>query len=156
MIKVRDIMTTNPITVAPETEILQATKIILEKDINGLPVLDGEKLVGIICQSDLIVEQKKFPIPSLFTLLDGIFPLTSMKHIEKETKKIAAATVAQAMTTNPLTIQPEMTIEEVATIMVNKKFHTLPVVEGGKLVGVVGKKDILETLISNKKKKRTA
>jgi CBS domain-containing protein len=156
MIKVRDIMTTNPITVAPETEILQATKIILEKDINGLPVLDGEKLVGIICQSDLIVQQKKFPIPSLFTLLDGIFPLTSMKHIEKETKKIAATTVAQAMTTDPLTIEPEMTIEEVATIMVNKKFHTLPVVEGGKLVGVVGKKDILETLISNKKKKRTA
>jgi CBS domain-containing protein len=156
MIKVRDIMTTNPITVAPETEILQATKIILEKDINGLPVLDGKKLVGIICQSDLIVQQKKFPIPSLFTLLDGIFPLTSMKHIEKETKKIAATTVAQAMTTDPLTIEPEMTIEEVATIMVNKKFHTLPVVEGGKLVGVVGKKDILETLILNKKKKRTA
>jgi len=59
------------------------------------------------------------------------------------------------MTTDPLTIEPEMTIEEVATIMVNKKFHTLPVVEGGKLVGVVGKKDILETLILNKRK-RTA
>ncbi len=156
MIKVKDIMTTNPITVTPETEILQATKIILEKDINGLPVLDGEKLVGIICQSDLIAQQKKFPIPSLFTLLDGIFPLTSMKHIEKETKKIAATTVAQAMTANPLTIEPEMIIEEVATIMVNKKFHTLPVVEKGKLIGIIGKKDILETLMSNKKKKRTA
>jgi len=154
MIKVKDIMTTNPITVTPETEILQATKIILEKDINGLPVLDGEKLVGIICQSDLIVQQKKFPIPSLFTLLDGIFPLTSMKHIENETKKIAATTVAQAMTKDPLTIEPEMTIEEVATIMVNKKFHTLPVVEKGKLIGIIGKKDILETLMSNKKKKR--
>ena len=149
MLKVKDIMTSNPITVTLETEIVQATKIILEKDINGVPVLDGDKLVGILCQSDLIEQQKKFPIPSLFTLLDGIFPLTSMKRLEKETKKIAATTVAQAMTTDPFTIQPEMSIEEVATIMVNKNFHTLPVVDKGNLIGIVGKKDILETLMPN-------
>ena len=149
MLKVKDIMTSNPITVTLETEIVQATKIILEKGINGVPVLDGGKLVGILCQSDLIAQQKKFPVPSLFTLLDGIFPLTSMKHLEKETKKIAATTVAQAMTTDPFTIQPEMSIEEVATIMVNKNFHTLPVVDKGNLIGIVGKKDILETLMPN-------
>ena len=149
MLKVKDIMTNNPITVTLETEIVQATKIILEKGINGVPVLDGEKLVGILCQSDLIAQQKKFPVPSLFTLLDGIFPLTSMKHLEKETKKIAATTVAQAMTADPFTIQPEMSIEEVATIMVNKNFHTLPVVDKGNLIGIVGKKDILETLMPN-------
>ena len=149
MLKVKDIMTSNPITVTLETEIVQATKIILEKGINGVPVLDGDKLVGILCQSDLIVQQKKFPVPSLFTLLDGIFPLTSMKHLEKETKKIAATTVAQAMTTDPFTIQPEMSIEEVATIMVNKNFHTLPVVDKGNLIGILGKKDILETLMPN-------
>ena len=149
MLKVKDIMTNNPITVTPDTEIVQATKIILENDINGVPVIKEDKLVGILCQSDLIAQQKKFPIPSLFTLLDGIFPLTSMKHLEKETKKIAATTVSQAMTTDLFTIQPEMSIEEVATIMVNKNFHTLPVVDKGKLVGIVGKKDILETLMPN-------
>ena len=58
-------------------------------------------------------------------------------------------TVAQAMTTDPFTIQPEMSIEEVATIMVNKNFHTLPVVDKGNLIGIVGKKDILETLMPN-------
>ena len=153
MLSVKDIMTRDLITVTPEMDIAQATKIILEKDINGVPVLDGDKLVGILCQSDLIVQQKKFPIPSIFTLLDGIFPLTSMKRLEKETKKIAATTVAQAMSSDPFTIEPGMSIEEVATIMVNKNFHTLPVLDKEKLVGIVGKKGILETLISRSEEK---
>ena len=153
MLSVKDIMTRGLIIVTPEMDIAQATKIILEKDINGVPVLDGDKLVGILCQSDLIAQQKKFPIPSLFTLLDGIFPLTSMKRLEKETKKIAATTVAQAMSSDPFTVEPEMSIEDVATVMVNKNFHTLPVLDKEKLVGIVGKKDILETLISRPEKK---
>lgn len=153
MLSVKDIMTRDLIIVTPDMDIAQATKIILEKDINGVPVLDGDKLVGILCQSDLIVQQKKFPIPSIFTLLDGIFPLTSMKSFEKETKKIAATTVAQAMSLDPFTVEPDISIEEVATIMVNKNFHTLPVLDKGKLVGIVGKKDILETLISKSEEK---
>ena len=148
MLRVKDIMTRDLITVTPEMDVARATKIILEKGINGVPVVDGDKLVGILCQSDLIAQQKKFPVPSLFTLLDGIFPLTSMKHIEKETNKIAATTVAQAMTSDPFTVEPDMSIEDVATVMVNKNFHTLPVLGKGKLVGIVGKKDILKTLIS--------
>ncbi len=153
MLSVKDIMTRDLITITPEMDIAQATKIILEKDINGVPVLDGDKLVGILCQSDLIAQQKKFPIPSIFTLLDGIFPLTSMKRLEKETKKIAATTVAQAMSSDPFAVEPDMSIEEVATIMVNKNFHTLPVLDKEKLVGIVGKKDILETLISRSEEK---
>ena len=153
MLSVKDIMTRDLITVTPEMDIAQATKIILEKDINGVPVLDGDKLVGILCQSDLIAQQKKFPIPSIFTLLDGIFPLTSMKRLEKETKKIAATTVAQAMSSDPFAVEPDMSIEEVATIMVNKNYHTLPVLDKEKLVGIVGKKDILETLISRSEEK---
>ena len=153
MLIVKDIMTRDLITITPEMDIAQATKIILEKDINGVPVLDGDKLVGILCQSDLIAQQKKFPIPSIFTLLDGIFPLTSMKRLEKETKKIAATTVAQAMSSDPFAVEPDMSIEEVANIMVNKNFHTLPVLDKEKLVGIVGKKDILETLISQSEEK---
>ena len=151
MLKVKDIMTKDLITVSPEMEITHAAKLLLEKRISGVPVVDGEgKMVGILCQSDLITQQKRFPIPSVFTLLDGIISLTSMKHIEKEAQKISATTVAHAMTPNPLTVTLEMSIEEVATIMVDKKFHTLPVVDKEKLVGIVGKEDILKTLMSEK------
>ena len=148
MLKVKDIMTKELITVSPDTEIIQATKLLLENRINGIPVTDETgKLVGILCQSDLIAQQKKLPIPSFFTFLDGLITLTSMKQIEKQVQKIAAITVAQAMTPNPITVQPDTNIESVAALMVDKNFHTIPVVDEGKLVGIVGKEDILKTLI---------
>jgi CBS-domain-containing membrane protein len=148
MLKVKDIMTKELITVSPDTEILQATKLLLENRINGIPVTDETgKLLGILCQSDLIAQQKKLPIPSFFTFLDGLITLSSMKQIEKQVQKIAAITVAQAMTPNPVTVQPETDIETVAALMVDKNFHTIPVVDKGKLVGIVGKEDVLKTLI---------
>ena len=149
MLKARDIMTKEVITVSPDTEITKAAKILLERRINGLPVVDAfGRLVGILCQSDLVVQQKRFPIPSVFTLLESFIPLTSMKRIDKEVEKIAALTVKQAMTPNPVTIGPDTDIEEVARLMVDKKYHTLPVVEGDKVVGIVGKEDVLKTLLS--------
>jgi CBS domain-containing protein len=148
MLKVKDIMTTEVITVSPETEIVQVTKLLLENRINGVPVLDETgKLVGILCQSDLIAQQQKVPIPSFFTLLDGLIPLISEKQLDKQVRKIAAVTVAEAMTPNPVTVQPDTNIEEVAALMVERNFHTIPVVDEGKLVGIVGKEDILRTLM---------
>jgi len=148
MLKVKDIMTKELITVSPETEIVHATKLLLENRINGVPVTDETgKLVGILCQSDLIAQQKKLPVPSFFSFLDGLITLTSMKHFEKEVQKIAAITVAQAMTPNPVTVRPDTDIEAVAALMVDNNFHTIPVVDEGELVGIVGKEDILRTLL---------
>ncbi len=148
MLKVKDIMTTEIITVSPDTEIVKAAKILLEKRINGLPVIDDSgKLAGILCQSDLVAQQKSIPIPSVFTLLESFIPLTSIKRIDKEVEKIAALTVKQAMTPNPVTVGPQTDIEDVAKLMVDKKYYTLPVMEGDKIVGIVGKEDVLKTLL---------
>jgi CBS domain-containing protein len=152
MLKAIDIMTLNPITVSPDTEIIKAAELLLQKRINGLPVVDNAgKLVGIICQSDLIAQQKKIPLPSFFTFLDGFITTTSYKQVEKQAEKIAATVVSQAMTRNPVTVTPDTTIETVAALMVDNGFHTLPVVENNILIGIVGKEDILKTLITNRK-----
>jgi CBS domain-containing protein len=149
MLKVKDIMTRELITVSPQTEIVSAAKILLEKRINGLPVIDNSgKLVGILCQSDLVAQQKSIPIPSVYTLLDSFIPLTSIKRIDKEVQKIAALKVEQAMTPDPVTVGPETDIEDVARLMVDKKYHTLPVMEGDKIVGIVGKEDVLKILLA--------
>ena len=149
MLKATDIMTTEVITISPDTEIAQAAKLLLKNRINGVPVIDDAgKLVGILCQSDLIIQQKNIPIPSLFTLLDGFIPLTSSKKLDKEVEKIAATRVGDAMTSDPVTLNPDTGIEEVAALMVEKSYHTLPVVKAGKLVGIVGKEDVLRTLIN--------
>ena len=149
MITANDIMTPEVISISPETEIAQAAKLLLTNRINGVPVInDAGELVGILCQSDLIIQQKNIPIPSLFTLLDGFIPLTSSKKLDKEVEKIAATKVADAMTPDPVTVNSDTGIEEIAALMVEKNYHTLPVVDANKLVGIVGKVDVLRTLIN--------
>ena len=148
MLKARDIMKRELITVSPETSVTDAANILLEKHVNGLPVVDENgHLVGIICQSDLVAQQMRLPVPSVFNLLDGLIPLGSPRSLEKEVRKIAAITVLEAMSVNPVTVSPETSLEEIATLMVSKSFHTLPVLEQGKLVGIIGKEDVLRTLI---------
>ncbi len=148
MVTAKEIMSTDVVTLAPETEILEAARALLEKGINGAPVVnDAGRVVGILCQSDLVAQQKRLPVPSLFTMLGGYIPLSSSKQWEKEVRKIAALTVADAMTPDPVTVSPETSLETIAALMVDKNFHTLPVVQDGRLVGIIGKEDVLKTFL---------
>lgn len=153
MIKARDIMTRDVITVYPDTEILQAAKLMLDNHLSGLPVVDkGGHLKGIICQSDLMTQQKKIPLPSFFVLLDSAISFTSQRDIEAEVQKMAAVKVSEAMTPDPVTVDPETSLEDIATLMVKHNIHTLPVFDQGGLVGIIGKEDILRTLMPTPKK----
>ncbi len=152
MIKARDIMTTELITLTPEMDFTSAAKILLDNHFNGAPVVDeAGRLVGILCQSDLVAQHKKLPVPTLVTLLDSFVRLTSSKELEKQARKIAAMTVGEAMTHKPVTVKPDTGIETIAGLMVDSNLHTLPVVEEGLLVGIIGKEDVLRTLLSHSK-----
>ncbi len=153
MLKAKDIMTKEVITVYPDTEITQAASLLLKEHINGLPVVDNDGfLKGILCQSDLITQQGKIPLPSFFVILDGAMPLSTPKHIEHEVKKMAAIKVSEAMTADPISVDTETPLEDIATLMVKHNVHTIPVLERGHLVGIIGKEDILRTLIPDEKK----
>ncbi len=149
MLNAKDIMSTQVITFTPDTEIVAAARVLLEKRINGAPVVEGDRLVGILSQTDLVAQQKSLTMPTLFTLLDGFIPLRSYDKLDEEMRKISAMTVGEAMTAKPVTVRPETSITDIAQIMVEKKIHTLPVVEGDKLVGVIGKEDVLRTLLDS-------
>ncbi|MFH1912778.1 MAG: CBS domain-containing protein [Pseudomonadota bacterium] len=148
MLKAKDIMTKECITLTPDTDITTAARLLIDKKINGAPVIDDTgRVVGILCQADLVAQQKKVTLPSFFTLLDGVFPLSSHEDLEREITKISALKVGDAMTPNPTSITPETGIDDIATMMANKKLYTLPVIVNGQLVGVVGKEDVLKTLL---------
>jgi CBS domain-containing protein len=151
MQKAKDIMTSPVITFSPDTPISEAAGTLLEKRINGCPVVDADgRLVGILCQSDLVAQQKKLSLPTVFTLLDGMVPMSSMSELDREMEKIAAITVKHAMSRDPESVTPETSLEDIATLMVERGFHTLPVVDNGKVVGVIGMEDILRTVTSQK------
>ncbi len=153
MLKARDIMSREVTTVYPDTEVIQAANLMLAKHLNGLPVVDREgRLKGIICQSDLMVQQRKIPLPSYFVLLDSAIQLTTSHEVEHVIKKMAATKVADAMTPDPVAVDPETSLEDIATLMVENAIHTVPVLDNGWLVGVIGKEDILRTLMPADKK----
>ncbi len=152
MITASDIMETNIICINPDTDITRAVEVLLNNHINGAPVVDAQdELVGILCQSDLIFQQKDLPIPPIFTILDGIIPLRSSKKLDEDLQKISASQVSDAMVTQVTTVTADTPVAEIAGLMVEKHFHTIPVVDGKKLVGIIGKEDILRTLIPGKK-----
>lgn len=147
MLTAKDIMTTNPVTIRPEADVSEAVRLMLENKINGLPVVDADgRLVGILCQSDLIVQQKKLALPSFFTLLDGFLPISAPETLDREIDKMTALNVEKAMSGKPVSVKPDTPLDEIATMMVEKKLYTLPVVDHDAVVGVVGKEDVLRTL----------
>ena len=149
MLNASDIMTTQVITVKEETPLKELAEILYENRINGVPVVDDEGLLlGIICESDLIRKDKKLHIPTVVALFDAVFYLESSKNIEKEIKQISATTVSDLFTREVVTVDEKTAIDEIATIMTRKKIYTIPVMDGERLVGIVGKGDVIRTFIS--------
>ena len=113
-----------------------------------MPVVDDDGLlIGIICESDLIRKDKKLHIPTVVAIFDWVLYLESPKKIEKEIQRINATKVEDLYTKKVVTVDEKTPIDEIATIMEQKKIYTIPVMDGDRLVGVVGKADLLRSLI---------
>ncbi len=149
MLNASDIMTTEVITVKKETPLKELAQILYKNRINGVPVVDDDGLlIGIICESDLVRKDKKLHIPTVVALFDAVFYLESSKNIEKEIKQINATTVEELYTRKVVTVDERTPIDEIATLMTQKKIYTIPVMDGNRLVGIVGKGDVIRTFIS--------
>ena len=145
---VRDIMTPDPVTVGSELSVTEAAKIMVERRIGALPVVDGDRLVGLVTEGDLIVKDIKLEYPTYIHLLDGfiMYP-PSTARFEHELKKAVAATVGDVMTADPVTIQANATVEDVASLLVDRDVSRIPVLEGAGLVGIVTKSDVLRAIV---------
>jgi acetoin utilization protein AcuB len=129
--RIKDVMTKNPITVDSETLVLDAQKIMQENNIRRLPVVDKGKLVGIVTKHDLLQAS-----PS---------PATSLS-IHELNYLLARMKVKDIMKKNPMTLSPDTPFEEALKIGQDKKIGSFPVVENGKLVGIATESDIVRFL----------
>jgi len=149
MLNASDIMTTDVMTVKKETPLAELAEILYKNHINGVPVLDDEGLlIGIICESDLIRKNKKLHIPTVVALFDAVFYLESSKKMEKEIQDFSATTVEDLFTREVVTVDEKTPIDEIATLMTQEKFYTIPVMDGNRLVGIVGKGDVIRTFVT--------
>jgi len=152
--KVRDVMNVRPITVSAEAGVSEAARLLRENNISGLPVLDGEKLVGIVSESDLLrllsVEDEKeggLWLPSPFEILEVPFrDLVKWEQMQASLKDVTTKRVAEVMSRNLHEVGPDDSVEEAASIMTRHRINRLPVVEDGRMVGIVTRGDIISGL----------
>jgi CBS domain-containing protein len=147
---VKDIMTKNVVTVGPEMDIISLAGLFVDKNISGAPVVDTNgKLLGVVKEEGVIFHDKKVHLPTFVNLSVG-FLTFGVKRYEEEMKKIAANKVRDIMEHDITTISGSLTIEDAATLMIEKNAYYLPVVDGDKLAGVVTKKDIVRAIAGGK------
>ncbi|NOZ25092.1 MAG: CBS domain-containing protein [Nitrospirae bacterium] len=150
--KAKDIMNTEVITVSPDTSVEELGRLFIEKNISGAPVVDREGgLYGIVTENDLISKERRFHIPTIIRIFDAIIPLKSDAEVEKEIRKMAATTVGDICTRDVVTVDEETSLNDIATIMTEKKIHLLPVLREGRLTGIIGKKDVIRAIAGESK-----
>ena len=142
-LRVGDVMETDWPTLGPESTVEEAIKLFAEERVSGAPVVEDGRLVGIITEGDLIFQDADVKAPGFLDILGGIVPLGDTDEYRREVLKSAGVTVGEVMTDDPVTVTPEATLAETATIMAERRKKILPVVEGGRLVGVITRMDIL-------------
>lgn len=149
MLTAADIMTSQVITVTRETTIKELAELFVQHRISSLPVVDGEgKLVGMVTETDLIEQDRNLHIPTVISLFDGVFYLESERKLEEQLKKMTGKTVADIFTAKVETAGPGMPISTIADIMSANRYNAVPVVENGKLIGIVARIDLIRTMIA--------
>ena len=129
--RIRDMMTKNPITVESDTLVLDAQKIMRENNIRRLPVVDKGKLKGIVTKHDLLEASPSPATPLSIHELNYLLSKMKVKEIMKK---------------DPVTISPDTPFEEALRIGQEKKIGSFPVVENGKLVGIATESDLVRFL----------
>lgn len=147
MLTARDIMTKEVVTVTPQTGVRELAALLLDRKISGAPVVDeAGKVLGVVTESDLVFLNKKVHLPTAMAILDAFVFLESPGKMEQELKKMAGSKVGDICSLRLISVTPDTELEELATLMAEQKVHTLPVMEGEHLVGVIGKADIIRTI----------
>lgn len=136
-------------TLAPDQNVEDTIKLFAESGISGAPVVEGDTLVGIVTEGDLIFRDADIKAPGFLDILGGIIPLGNWEEYREETLKSAGVTVAEVMTKEVTTVTPDTPLTEAATTMADKRVKILPVIEEGSLRGVITRMDILTLHVLN-------
>ena len=148
--KVRDLMTLNPIRITPETAVAEIARILTEHRINGVPVANIEgRLIGIVTEGDLVhrgADERLEPRESIWK--ENFYRSVFFRH-KPETDKAEGRTAEQVMTREVLTVAPDSDVTVVARLMAYHNIKSLPVIENERLIGIISRFDLIKKLAIN-------
>ncbi len=147
MLTAKEIMTTDVVSVTPDTSLKDLARTFVESRFSNMPVVDESgKLVGVISETDLIEQQKPLHIPTVMAFFDGVFYLDSEKRFQEEVDRVTAQTVGELCQRKLVTCSPDATVGEIASLMSKHKAHLIPVMEKDKMLGVVARLDLIKAM----------
>lgn len=144
--KAREIMSFEVTTVAPETPIREIARIFRDTGISGAPVVEAEQVIGIVTEIDLIARHAQPDTPRYLPLLGANIPWGGNKEYREMLRRIMALTARDLMTSPVVAVAPDADVEDVATLMVEDHVNPVPVLDGDRLVGIIGHSDLVKHL----------
>ena len=149
MAVVADIMDAEPVTVSEDASVEEVVRLLKRHELPGVPVVnEGGRCVGIVTEADLVIadEEGDLHIPHYVELFGGVVFLEPLRRFEERLRKAIASGVQDMMTRDPVTVAPDATVREAGRIIAEEGHNRLPVVEHGRLVGLVTRIDVLQAL----------
>ena len=134
---VSQLMTTDVVTVRPDTSLKDVAALLATHGISGMPVVQDGEVLGVISEADIVYKERGPATPR-----EGVLGRLLARHDDGHAK-IEARTAGEAMTSPPVTISPRRRVSEAARVMIDKQVNRLPVVDGGQLVGIVTRADLV-------------
>lgn len=146
--KVQDIMTKEVLTVKADTSVNDIAKLMGERNISGVPVVDDQQqVIGIITEQDLIVRNTRLELPHFIQILDmGRIPLEWPGQAQERMRHMLGTQASDVMTPKVTTVSPETEIEDLAELMVKHGVNPVPVIENERLVGIVSRADLIDMM----------
>jgi CBS domain-containing protein len=141
--KAQDIMTRQVITFAPDAPIREIVRAFREKGISGAPVVENGEVIGVVTELDLIARHSEPHSPTYLPLLGAQIPLGSQHDYREIVRRIMGLTARDIMTTPVQSVEPDIDVEEVATLMVERHVNPVPVIHNRRLVGIIGHTDLI-------------
>jgi CBS domain-containing protein len=155
MKKVRDIMNPKAFCFSPDDTVFKVAKILSEKNISGAPVVESEKVIGMVSMSDIVRFMRtklkigsSHDLPSLSLLVLDIFKTgKDYMDLKEEIQEASNIKIRNIMSKKVVSIDPEASIFDAANLIENNDVNRLPVIESGKLIGIVARADIIRALL---------
>ncbi len=142
-----DIMTADVIIISADATIDELAKLMAKHRISGIPVTDEQnRVVGMVTEGDVVELDADVHFPHSISLFDSVIFLGSMKKFEDRLRHVVAATVRDIMSTDVISVSKDATLRQIATLMADKQVNRLPVIDGGRLVGIVTRADVVRAM----------
>ncbi len=147
--KAHEIMTTEVLSVPAKAPLREAMAAMVRGRVSGLPVVDGDRVVGILTEGD-VVRRLHHQVPWFASFVDGMtmpLPPIEPESLHELLERVRATPVHEIMTRDVIVVRPDTELEEVADTLTHRHIKRAPVVDNGRLVGIISRGDLVRGML---------